>query len=81
MIEQAGLEVLEFRGVLGLGAVGSLMFQDALVRSLPKPLRGVTATGLQWGCAAVDRLHRPAARDEDAAVYVVVATPAGSGGG
>ena len=75
VVTEAGFDVVDWRGVLGLGAVGWVMVQDALVRRLPKPTRGIVANGCQWVCAGIDRLHRDASRAEDASIYVLVATP------
>ena len=72
-VEQAGFEVAEVRGVMGLGAAGVIMFQDALVSRLPRKLRWLTSSMLQGLCAVADRLLPQAQRDRDAAVYFVVA--------
>ena len=75
ILDDAGFAVAGWSGALGLGAVGTVMLQDAVVRRLPRVMRAPVATGFQWACAAADRLQSDAAREEDAAIYVVVATP------
>ncbi|MEM7625771.1 MAG: class I SAM-dependent methyltransferase [Planctomycetota bacterium] len=74
-VERAGFEVTECVGVLGLGAAGAVMLQDAVVSRLPRRLRWPIATCGQALCAAADRLHAAAARDRDAAVYFIAARP------
>lgn len=75
LLGDAGFDVADWRGLIGLGAVGTLMLQDAVVRKLPRFLRSSTASGFQWACAAADRFQDGKARQLDAAVYLVVATP------
>ena len=72
-VERAGLEVRDLRGVLGLGAAGALLLQDAVVGRLPRRLRYAVASVGQGVCALADGLHDQAARDRDAAVYLVCA--------
>lgn len=76
VVERSGYEVTEFRGVMGMGATGLLLLQDALVVKLPKPTRKWVAAAFQPFIALADRIHTQADRDRDAAVFFVSARKA-----
>jgi SAM-dependent methyltransferase len=77
VVEQAGYDVIEFRGVMGMGATGLLLLQDAVVVKLPKPTRKWVAAAFQPFIALADRIHTQADRDRDAAVFFVSARKPG----
>ena len=70
----AGLEVERLDGVMGLGATGIQLFQEAVLARLPRPLRPVVALPLQLLVALADRfLDTTPSRALDALVFVMVA--------
>ncbi len=73
VIEASGLQVLELEGVVGLAPTGVLLLQDALIRRLPRMLRGPFALLMQTLMIGLDKVHSPADRRRDACVYVAVA--------
>lgn len=77
VVEESGLAVDEFRGVMGMAATGLLLFQDAFVVKLPKRTRRWVAGAMQPLIALADRLHTQADRDRDAAVFFVAARKPG----
>lgn len=73
LIGQAGFRIDRFRGIVGLPAAATQLWQDALYSRLPRPARPVFATLMQLAIAVQDRLVPSAWRDQDAAVYSLVA--------
>ena len=73
VIEGTGYEILECRGVMGLAASGMHLFQDGLLRKVPRPARPILAFLLQFAVGACDWLSSDAERANDACVFVVVA--------
>ena len=70
----AGFEVERLDGVMGLGATGIQLFQEALLARLPRPLRPVAALPLQLLVALADRfLDTTPSRALNALVFVMVA--------
>jgi SAM-dependent methyltransferase len=72
-VEDAGLEIERFEGVMGLSATGLQLFQDAWYWRLPRPLRPLLALSLQTAIAVADRLERPESRELNALVFALVA--------
>lgn len=72
-VESAGLEVQRFEGVMGLGASGLQLFQDAVYGRLPRRLRAPFALVLQRLIALVDRLERRESKRKNALVFGLVA--------
>ena len=72
-VESAGLEVQRFEGVMGLGASGLQLFQDAVYGRLPRRLRPPFAFVLQRAIALVDRLERRESKRMNALVFGLVA--------
>lgn len=72
-VRDAGFEVERFEGVIGPGASGLQLFQDAFYYELPGPLRPVFALVLQTLIALVDRIPRQRPRHYDAQVFALVA--------
>ncbi len=73
VVEQAGLEVVRFEGIMGLTATGLQLVQDAWYWRLPRPLRPVLALVLQTLAKLADRVEPAASRDMNAMVFAVVA--------
>jgi SAM-dependent methyltransferase len=73
IVRDAGFEVVHFEGVVGLGATGLQLFQDALYYRLPAPLRPVLALVVQALMALVDRFESRELRDMNGSVFAVIA--------
>jgi SAM-dependent methyltransferase len=73
VIQKSGFSILHFRGVLGPGATGLQLWQDATLDRLPLSLRWLFTCILQAWIRAADRRCSPNSRDADASVYVLVA--------
>lgn len=72
-VEQAGLTVVRFEGIMGLGASGLQLLQDGVYFRLPGALRSVVALVFQTLIAIVDRVERQSSRDLNALVFALVA--------
>ncbi len=72
-VEQAGLAVVRFEGIMGLSASGLQLLQDGIYPHLVRALRPVTALIFQTMIAIVDRVERSSSRDLNALVFAVVA--------
>jgi SAM-dependent methyltransferase len=70
---EAGFEVESFEGIIGLGATGLQLFQDAFYYDLPPRLQPAFALVMQALIAVVDRLPRQRATQYDAQVFALVA--------
>ncbi|MBA2505362.1 MAG: class I SAM-dependent methyltransferase [Thermoleophilaceae bacterium] len=73
VVEQAGLEVERLEGIMGLGATGLQLFQDALLWRLRARLRAPVAWLLQRLVALAERLDDADTRRLNALVFAVVA--------
>jgi SAM-dependent methyltransferase len=73
VIEQAGLQVVRFEGVMGLAATGLQLLQDSLYYRLPRPLAKLLALCMQGAIALADRLEPRESRKLNALVFAVVA--------
>lgn len=76
-LEQAGLRVVELKGVMGLAPTAIQLFQDATYGALPRLLRAPYALVLQSLIALFDRFHSDHSRAYNALVFVVVAEKPG----
>lgn len=72
-IEQAGLEVRELSGVMGLAATGLQLLQDGLFMRVPHRLRNLFTRLMQLLIAWADRADTDASRAMNALVFVVIA--------
>jgi SAM-dependent methyltransferase len=72
-VEQAGLEVVRFEGIMGLAATGLQLVQDAWYWRLPRLLRPLLALVLQSAIKVADRLEPRESRDRNALVFALVA--------
>ena len=75
LLAEHGWRVIELRGVLGFAAAAWGLLQDAMVMKLPriKPLRQGAAVIMQQGVGLLDLFYSDQQRQENAAVYLVVA--------
>ncbi|MEA2606702.1 MAG: hypothetical protein QOI00_1459 [Chloroflexota bacterium] len=73
VLSDAGFEVKELEGVVGLIAIGLQLVQDATYYKVPAGLRQVLAFTLQRIIALADRLQSPESKRLNASVYVIVA--------
>jgi SAM-dependent methyltransferase len=73
VVEDAGLEVVRFEGIMGLAATGLQLFQDAVVYSLPRPLRKPFAFVMQTLIGLADRVQGAESRRYNALVFALVA--------
>ena len=69
----AGFEVERSEGIIGLGATGLQLFQDAFYYELPRRLRPAFALVMQTLIRLVDRIKHQRGREYDAQVLAVVA--------
>jgi SAM-dependent methyltransferase len=76
-LAEAGWRTERMIGVLGFAAAAFQLLQDAIVLKLPRvrPVRSATAVSLQQVVGLLDALYTAEGRLENAAVYLVVATP------
>ena len=72
-VEDAGLVVVHFEGVMGLAATGVQLVQDAYYYRVPRWARPVLAVVLQALATLFDRIEPRASRDMNAMVFAVVA--------
>jgi SAM-dependent methyltransferase len=72
-VGEAGFSVVRFEGIMGLGASGLQLFQDAAYGRLPRLLRPVFALCVQAVIAVVDRLQGRESRRLNALVFALVA--------
>jgi SAM-dependent methyltransferase len=75
-VARAGLEVVRFEGIMGLGATGLQLFQDAIMLRVSRRLHGAIAFVTQSLIALVDRSEPAKSRDMNALVFAVVAEKA-----
>jgi SAM-dependent methyltransferase len=73
VVEEAGLRVVRFEGIMGLGATGLQFTQDAMLGRLPRPLRPGLCLLMQALVALADRLESSESRDLNALVFALVA--------
>jgi SAM-dependent methyltransferase len=71
-IHDAGFEILTVHGVLNLGAAGLQLFQDFVVRYMPRRIDDAIAVVLQRFVALVNLVPSNSIQDE-ASVFVIVA--------
>lgn len=72
-VEQAGLRVVSFEGIMGVTATGLQLVQDGWYWRLPRALRPVLALVLQTLIRVADRLEPASSRELNAMVFAVVA--------
>jgi SAM-dependent methyltransferase len=72
-VEQTGLRVLRFEGIMGPAATGFQLIQDAWYWRLPARLRPLLALLLQTLARLADRFEPAASRDMNALVFALVA--------
>lgn len=72
-VEQAGLEVVRFEGIMGLAATGLQLVHDSIFWRLPRWLMRPFSFVLQSLIALADRFERRESRDMNALVFAVVA--------
>jgi SAM-dependent methyltransferase len=72
-VEDAGFEVVRFEGVMGLGATGVQLLQDAWYWRVPRPVRPLLAFVLQSVAALLDRVEAQESKDMNALVFALVA--------
>jgi SAM-dependent methyltransferase len=74
VVEDAGLEVGEVRGVLGLAGAALQLLQPVIVRRLPRPLRVGVVALFQVLIASTERVTSEVGRRENGLVLAVRAT-------
>ncbi len=73
IVNAAGFEVERQKGLIGRGAAGIHLFQDATLESVHHRLRPLYGWFFQRCVAVADRMHSRESRDRDAMFYVIVA--------
>jgi SAM-dependent methyltransferase len=71
VVGQAGLEVTDRRGILGLAAAAVQLFQDATLPRLPKSVRRPYIMFMQAAAKGIDRRYSEEARRRDSLVLAV----------
>jgi SAM-dependent methyltransferase len=72
-VRRAGLEVVGFEGIIGLGATGIQLFQDSMAGRVPARLRSLFAVCMQGLVVLTDRFEGQWSRDYNAQVFAVLA--------
>lgn len=72
-VEDAGLEIVAFEGIVGMAATGLQLVLDSMYWKLPRLLRAPVALVVQILIALADRLEPRASKDMNALVFAVVA--------
>lgn len=72
-LADSGFTVTHLDGLLGLMPLGVQLFQDGLVRKLPKFLRNPACLLLQQSVLLADRFHSDEDRRKNACVYALIA--------
>lgn len=72
-LNEAGFDVIDREGLMGLAAAGLSLVQDGVYRALPRWTRPTFYTLVQLGARGLDRLTRPDDRQHNAAVFIVMA--------
>jgi SAM-dependent methyltransferase len=72
VVDRAGLQIVEFEGVMGLASTGLQLFQDATFPRLPRRLLRPYFAVMQGLVAAFDR-QSDASRAENALVFALIA--------
>jgi SAM-dependent methyltransferase len=73
VVEQAGLRVVRFEGIMGVTATGLQLVQDGWYWRLPRLLRPLLALVVQSLIRVADRLEPVDSRDRNALVFALVA--------
>ncbi|WP_169739229.1 class I SAM-dependent methyltransferase [Dyadobacter crusticola] len=73
VVEDAGFEVVSFKGIIGRSAMGLQLFQDGITFSIPKSLRPVLAIIMQPLIILFDKIPSQKAKDRDACTFILVA--------
>ncbi len=74
IVEDNGFKVIYFRGIMGRSATGLQLFQDGLLFKLPRFIRPVLTVFMQQFIALADKIHSQKQRDDDACIFILVAT-------
>lgn len=72
-LQDAGFNILRFRGIMGPAATGLQMWQDAVLTRVPRIAQRGFLLFMQMLIRYADARCSPEGRDEDACVYLVVA--------
>lgn len=76
-IERAGFDILRFKGVMGPEATSLQLWQDAVLKRVPRRIRPLFTRYIQWRMQRADERCPDHIRDKDACVYMVVAQKPG----
>jgi len=73
IIADAGFQLVECRGIMGLAATGVHLLQDGVLIRFPRLMRPLIAPFSQGLIALADKISSDTDRENDASVFVVVA--------
>jgi SAM-dependent methyltransferase len=73
VVEEAGLEVVRFEGIIGLLPTGLQLVQDAIYWHLPRLLRAPFALVMQALISLSDRTHSVGSRELNSQVFALIA--------
>ena len=76
-VEAAGFEVTKLYGMMGLAAAALQLFQDALFRFIPRPLRKPYGFVMQTAITLFDKLYSEEEKIDNGLVLAVIATKPG----
>jgi SAM-dependent methyltransferase len=77
-VEQAGFEIVDFRGLMGLAATGMHLVQDGAYRRVPRWLRPAFFFGMQQLVRLFDGLSNDEQRQLNASVFLLAARRTGT---
>jgi SAM-dependent methyltransferase len=73
VVEQAGFEIVERKGIMGLASTGLQLFQDAFINNLPKLVKLPLVVVMQSLILVADKLQPAEDKIKDASVFLIVA--------
>lgn len=74
IVTEAKFEIRESHGLMGLAPTGAQLVSDALIPKIPRAARTLLILVAQFLMMLLDRFHSVTERNEDACVFVIVAT-------
>jgi SAM-dependent methyltransferase len=73
IVEEAGFEIISFRGILGRSAIGLQLFQDGFIFKLPLILKQIFSLIMQLLIWFFDKTSSQKTKDKDAGIFIIVA--------
>jgi SAM-dependent methyltransferase len=73
IVTDAGFQVTDVQGIMGLASMGLLLFQDAFLYKMPRFLRYIFVPIMQVQMMLADKLHSRSDKMKDAGVFMMAA--------